>query len=405
MEKSIPQLNLHEDIGGVIQQGKPKLWTINFVLICLAHFSSYLVFYGFAPTLPIYIERFGGNSTIAGLAMASLTLAAVFSRPVAGWALDKYGRRLIFLGGLLLFLLPSLLYILMVPITLLIVLRFIQGLGWGVANTSSWTVASDIVPPQRLGEGMGFYSVTLSISMAVAPALSLWLIEQYSFQALFLFCSLLIVISIILALIIKYPQIEKQTAKTKTVFMEKVALRPAMVILFISISYSALLSFIALYAIHQGLTSAGLFFAMLAITTLIFRPLSGIIIDRAGEKGYDLVILIGIISTIAAILVLTWLDTPLHLVVGGFFYGIGFGFIQPTILAQCIRRVPTARRGAANATYWTALDIGVASGSIGWGLVANALGYSMMFFLTLIPVVIAAAIYYTGRSSDVSNGY
>ena len=88
--------------------------------------------------------------------MASLTLAAVFSRPVAGWALDQYGRRLIFLGGLLVFLLPSILYAFMVPVTLLIVLRFIQGLGWGVANTSSWTVASDIVPPARLGRERGF---------------------------------------------------------------------------------------------------------------------------------------------------------------------------------------------------------------------------------------------------------
>ncbi|MDO9534327.1 MAG: MFS transporter [Bacillota bacterium] len=389
MEKSIPQ------------QGKPKLWTINFILSCLAHFSIYLVFFSFAPTLPIYIERFGGSSSIAGLAMAALTLAAVFSRPVAGWALDKYGRKLIFLGGLLVFLLPSILYIFMVPVTLLIVLRFIQGLGWGVANTSSWTVASDIVPPERLGEGMGFFSATLSIATAVAPALALWLIG-YSFEALFLACSLLIVIAIILALIVKYPQIEKQVVKTKTVFMEKAALRPAMVILFISITYSTILSFIALYAFRQGLASAGLFFAAFAITTLIFRPLSGMIIDRKGEKGYDLVFLIGSIAMITAILVLTRLVTPLHLVVGGIFYGLGFGFIQPTILAQCIRRVPSARRGAANATYWTALDIGVASGSIGWGFVANALGYSMMFFLTLIPVVIAIAIYFTGRKSNAA---
>ncbi len=385
----------------ILHPGKPKLWTLNFILGCLAHFSIYLVFFSFAPTLPIYIERFGGSSTIAGLAMASLTLAAVFSRPVAGWALDKYGRKLIFLGGLLVFLVPSIIYIFMVPITLLIVLRFVQGLGWGVANTSSWTVASDIVPPERLGEGMGFFSATLSISMAVAPAIALWLIAQYSFELLFLACSLLTVLSIILALMINYPQVEKQVVKTKTVFMEKAALRPAMVILFISIAYSAQLSFISLYAIRQGMISAGLFFAAFAIATLIFRPLSGIIIDRKGEKGYDLVVFIGSIAMIAAILVLTRLVTPLHLVGGGIFYGIGFGFIQPTILAQCIRRVPPTRRGAANATYWTALDIGVASGSIGWGFVANALGYSMMFFLTLIPVVIAVAIYFTGRNSNV----
>lgn len=378
---------------------KPKLWTLDFILICLAHFSIYLVFFSFAPTLPIYIEEFGGSSTFAGLAMASLTLAAVFSRPFAGWGLDKYGRKLIFLGGLLLFLLPSIIYISMVSVTFLIVLRFIQGLGWGVANTSSWTVASDIVPPERLGEGMGFFSVTLSISTAVAPGIALWLISQYSFEALFLACSLLIVLSVILAMIIKYPQI-KQAGKTKIVFLERAALRPAMVILFISISYSSPLSFIALYALRQGMASAGLYFAAFAITTLLSRPLSGIVIDRKGPKGYDLVVLIGSIAIVAAILVLTWLATPLHLVIGGIFYGLGFGFIQPTILAQCIKCVPSVRRGAANATYWTALDIGVASGSIGWGFVANALGYSMMFFLTLIPVAIATAIYFTGRNSN-----
>lgn len=381
---------------------KPKLWTFNFILSCLAHFSMYLVFFSYAPTLPIYIEKFGGSSTIAGLAMASLTLAAVFSRPVAGWALDQYGRKLIFLGGLLILLLPSILYAFMVPVTLLIVLRFIQGLGWGVANTSSWTVASDIVPPARLGEGTGFVSATLSIAMAVAPAIALWLIARYSFEVLFWVCSFLTIILIVLALMIKYPNIEKQAVKAKTVFMEKTALLPAMAILFIGITYSSQLSFISLYTIQQGMVSAGLYFSAFAISTLVFRPLSGIIIDRKGEKGYDLVVLVGSLAMIAAILVLTKLAAPFHLVAGGTLYGLGFGFIQPTILAQCIKRVPSSRRGGANATYWTAFDIGVASGSTGWGFVANASGYSMMFLLTLIPVVIALAIYFTGRNSNAA---
>ncbi len=384
------------------QLGKPKLWTLDYILACFAHFSLHLVFYSFAPTLPIYIERFGGSSAIAGFAMASLALAAVFSRPVAGWALDRYGRKLIFLGGLLILLFTSSLFIFMVPVSFLIALRFVQGLGWGVASTSSWTLGSDIVPPERLGEGVGFFSVTLSISMAVSPGISLWLIDQYSFKLLFLACSLLIMLAFILAMIIKYPQITKQAAKTKIVFLEKAALRPAMVILFVTTSYCAPLSFIALYALEMGMASAGLYFTAFAITTLLSRPLSGIVIDRKGQMGYDLVVSSGSIAMVLAILVLARLASPLHLVVGGILYGLGFGFIQPTILAQCIKQVPSSRRGAANATFWTAIDIGTALGSIGWGIVADVLGYSMMFILTLIPVAIAAAIYITGRNSKVN---
>ena len=79
--------------------------------------------------------------------------------------------------------------------------------------------------------------------------------------------------------------------------------------------------------------------------------------------------------------------------------------MQPTMVALCISKVPPERRGGANATYWTAFDIGVASGSISWGLVANAFGYSTMFNLTLIPVAVAAAIYFLPRlkKSTVSN--
>ncbi|HHU76832.1 MAG TPA: MFS transporter [Firmicutes bacterium] len=374
--------------------GKPKLWTRDFIFSCLANLAIYLVFFGFAPTLPIYIEKFGGSSTIAGLAMASLTLAAVFSRPVAGWALDRYGRKLIFLGGLLLLLIPTVLYAFMVPVLFLIALRFVQGLGWGVANNSSWTVSSDIIPLERLGEGTGFFSATLSIAMAVAPAIALWLIAQHSFEVLFWVCSILTIVPIILALMIKYPYTREQAAGAQAVFVEKTSLPPATAALFIGIAYSAQLSFISLYTIQQGMVSAGLYFSAFAISTLLFRPFSGIIIDRQGEKGYDLVVLIGCVALAAAILVLFALSTPLHLIIAGTLYGLGFGFIQPTLLAQCIKRVPPGRRGAANATYWTAFDIGVAAGSAGWGFVVSTLGYSNMFLLTLIPALIALIVYF-----------
>jgi MFS family permease len=376
---------IEEQTAGRFQRVKPRLWTLNFILISLSSLTVFLCFHSLVPTLPAYIEGFGGTTKTAGLAMASLTLAAVMIRPFTGWALDKYGRKLILLGGLFVFLIPSIIYIWMIPAVMLIIFRFVQGLGWGVCNTASGTVASDIVPAERLGEGMGFFSTTLSISMAIAPAVGLWLISRYSFQALFITCSLLTLASLLLAMLIKYPKVEKQVTGLSLVFMEKAALRPAMVILFVSLAYSSFLSFLALYTREQGMTSTGLFFTTLAITALISRPLSGRIIDRAGRKGYDLSVLIGSITIIIAMLIIARTSTPFHLIAGGIFYGIGFGFIQPAMLALAISSVPPGKRGAANATYWTAFDIGVAVGSLTWGLVASALGYSAMFNLTIIP--------------------
>ena len=71
----------------------------------------FFAFHSLIPTLPVYISNHGGSDSSAGLALATLTIAAVISRPFAGWALDRYGRKMIFLGGLLFFLLPVIVYI------------------------------------------------------------------------------------------------------------------------------------------------------------------------------------------------------------------------------------------------------------------------------------------------------
>lgn len=376
------------------------LWTVNFVLICFSTLCIFIAFHSLYPTLPIYIERFGGSTRIAGLALTSLTVAAIISRPVTGWALDKYGRKAIFIGGLALFLLPMIIYIWLVPVVMLIALRFVQGLGWGVGNTASGTVASDIVPRKRMGEGMGYYSLTLSISMAFSPALALWLIDNYSFRELFIACSLLSFVSLLLALFIKYPKVERPaTAPAPSfVFMEKTALQPAMVILFVIFTYSALISFLPLYARQQGLATAGYFFTALALTTLVSRPLSGIIVDRAGRRGYDISVVVGTVASVAAMPVLAQTSSLLHLLIGGFLYGIGFGFIQPTMLALAIRSVPSHKKGGANATFWTAVDMGAASGSLCWGFVAAALGYKYLFTLTIIPLLLALIVYFAWRN-------
>ncbi len=379
------------------QRPKPRLWTVNFVLICFSTLLIFMAFHSLYPTLPIYIENFGGTTQIAGLALTSLTVAAIFSRPVTGWALDMYGRKRIFLGGLILFIIPMILYVWLVPVFMLIILRFVQGLGWGIGNTAAGTVASDIVPRERMGEGMGYYSLTLSFSMALSPALALWLIDHYSFRELFLSCSILTGLSLLIVLFIKYPHVERPATPPRFVFMEKAALRPAAVILFVIITYSSLISFLPLYATQQGLATAGFFFTAMALTTLISRPFSGIIVDRRGLKGYDVCVIIGTLASVAAMPVLAQTTTLTHLLVGGSLYGIGFGFIQPTMLALAIRSVSPEKKGAANATYWTAVDMGAASGSLFWGFIAAAFGFKTLFHLTIIPLVIALALFFFWR--------
>ena len=379
-----------------------KVWTPNFVLLCLSNLVVFMSFHVLLPTLPLYIQYHGGSKSVAGLALGSLTISAIILRPFAGWFLDNYGRKFILAVGLLTFLAPSLVYISMIGIIPLLIFRLVQGVGWGLCNTAQGTVGADIIPPQRLGEGLGYLSMTISVSLAIAPALGLWIVNRFSFQYLFITCSLLTLMSLWFAMTIKYPHKERPTTKSKLIFFEKEALRPSMVALMLGLTYSSLASFVALFVQQKGLTTAGLFFTVMAITSVLSRPVSGRLVDSKGHQGYNIVVATGLISIILCMLILSQTSSSWYLVLSGLLFGIGFGFIQPTMMALCISSVPSHRKGGANATYWIGFDSGVAIGSFGWGFVASALGYSTMFILAIIPAVLGLLIYFLPKKTNIN---
>lgn len=101
-------------------------------------------------------------------------------------ALDVYGRKIVFMLGLLVFLLSVLAYNWAPTVLALLLIRFIHGFGWGAANTAGGTIAADIIPKPRLGEGMGYYGLAGTLSMAAAPALGLYIVSAANFASLFL---------------------------------------------------------------------------------------------------------------------------------------------------------------------------------------------------------------------------
>lgn len=180
------------------------------------------------------------------------------------------------------------------------------------------------------------------------------------------------------------------TAVVKTVLLEKKALRPSLVIFFLSINYAAIISFLALYGQFRQVPDIGIFFIVYAISITISRPLFGRLADR---KGYDIVMVPGIILCTLTLVILYVAHTLSVFILAGFIYGIGFGAVQPTTHALSVLYVSPERRGAATATYFMFLDLGLGLGSILWGIVAQSVGYDVMYLLVIFPTLVSLLVY------------
>lgn len=379
-----------------ITDKQTSLWTRDFVLICLANLTIFLGFQMLLPTLPVYVEFLGGDEAMAGLVIGVFTISAVLVRPFVGMALDVYGRKIIYLSGLLIFLLSSLAYNWAPTVLVLLAIRFIHGFGWGAASTSGGTIASDIIPKKRLGEGMGYYGLAATLSMAVAPAAGLYIINHFSFTLLFVISASLGFVTVLLGVAIHYSDVAG-TGERGALF-EKSAFRPSAVMFLATTTYGSIVSFIALYAAQKGIANIGIFFTVYAITLTLIRPISGILVDR---KGFNVVVLPGIIFIAVSMVVLSQAHNLWIFLLAGIMYGVGFGSVHPSMQALAVKYVAPNRRGAANATFFTAFDLGIGAGAIVWGYVSKILGYSQMYLIAALPAALALVIYLLQNKRDI----
>jgi MFS family permease len=375
-----------------IDAAKEKIWTRDFVLICLANFFVFLGFQMTLPTIPLFVEHLGGNDQLIGLVVGIFTFSALVVRPFAGHALETRGRRFVFLIGLAIFVLSVGSYSFITSILLLFMMRVIQGIGWGFSTTASGTIATDIIPASRRGEGMGYYGLSGNIALAFGPSLGLLLAGMLSFTPLFLICAALGLASLLFAANITYKKIEQpqKLAHHKWDIYEKSALEPSILLFFLTVTFGGIASFLPLYTAEKGISGIQWYFLLYALALMVTRTFAGQLYDK---KGHQAVFIPGAVLILLAMLLLAWLPNNMILLTAAILYGLGFGTVQPALQAWSVERAARDRKGMANATFFAFFDLGVGVGAIVFGQISHWFGYASIYLTAALSVSLSVLFY------------
>lgn len=373
------------------------LWTKDFLLIFTANLLVFISFYCLLPTLPLFVTDYLGSDVSAvGYIFGFFALAAVFARPLAGFAVDTTGRKVVLFISLLLLAAAIAIYNIATTVLVLFIIRMFHGLCWGFATTAAGTVATDIVPAARRGEGIGYYGLSNTFAMAAGPALGLVIVSHTSFTVLFTGSSLLAAAALVCVLAITFK--ETAAAHTQqpveirlTTLFETRVLLYAVITFFIAILYSSIISFVTLLGKELAIANPGSYFLAYASTLILSRPYAGKALDSSGPKT---IMAIGFAALALSFLLLFFASSYVGFILSGLCLGIGFGIVQPTTLALAINRVEPLRRGAANGTIFTAFDLGVGLGSILLGLLSEYAGLATMYLVCALLVIIPLVLFY-----------
>ncbi|MDN7242431.1 MFS transporter [Planococcus sp. N028] len=377
----------------------PKLWTKDFIFVSGVNFFLTLVFYLLIVTIAVYaVDEYNASTSQAGLAAGIAIIGTLSGRLLIGRSVDQIGSKRVLVGGLILFTLTTLLYFLNLNLPFLLLTRFLHGLALGIASTACGTIVAQVIPAARKGEGIGYFSMSNTLSAALGPFIGIYMSQHASFQLIFVLCLVLGLFSLVAAFFVKQPLLAPLPASEETKgfklsqFLEPKAVPIAIITLAISFCYSSVLSFINFYASEINLVNAAsFFFIVYAAVILVTRPITGRLLD---VKGANYVMYPAFLALAAGLLLLSTVNTGVTLLLSAALIGLGFGNMQSCTQAIAVKLTPPHRMGLATSTFFIFLDAGIGFGPYILGLIIPSTGYREMYVILSVFALATAVLYY-----------
>jgi len=379
---------------------QPKLWTKNFLILAFVNFFVALNFYllmivmsGFA------MDMFESSPSEAGLASSIYVIGALFARLFSGNWIERIGRKKMLYLGLILSLIMTLSYFWIFSIMSLFIIRFLHGVGFGITGTALGTIVTNIVPKERRGEGIGYYTLSVTLATAIGPFLGMFISKYGSFNLILVACSISASFSLGATLFVSVPEIILTKEYLKEIkgfrlnnFFEVKVIPISFVCALLYFCYSSILSFLSPYSKEiQLVDAASFFFIVFAAVILFSRPFTGRLFDSRGE---NFTMYPAILIYMIGMIILSQAHHGYTLLLAGALIGLGFGVVQSCGQAISVKLTPPHRLGLANATFFILIDLGTGIGPFILGLFIPYTGYRGMYIGIAVVACACLFLYY-----------
>jgi len=170
--------------------------------------ASAVTFIGFLdthlliPVIALYASELGASVGVIGLIVGLYSLTNTPANIVCGRLVDRFGRKIPLLLGLIGDALSMFFYsVCRLPIHLALV-RTIHGVSGGLVGPVTMSITADYSGEAKKGRAMGFYGMSLAAATLVGYGLSGVIVSRLGYKALFLFGTIMLTIGVILSFLL-----------------------------------------------------------------------------------------------------------------------------------------------------------------------------------------------------------
>ena len=402
-------------------------------LMALTIFIDFAGFGIVLPLLPFWAEQLGAGAFGVGLVLTIYALAQFFFTPVLGTLSDRYGRRPVILASLLIEALSLALSALAGSLAILLVARFIGGLGASNIG-SAQAVVADVTPVERRARGMGLIGAAIGLGFVVGPAIGGLLVPLG--PAIPFWVAMFVVLANALLVLRFLPEtrhvrtttmaaslgndqasIPPSTAPVPTVpftnhgmggvlagwrrvLRNPVVARLVIINLLFTVAFTAMEAVFPLFTQHsfgwKAIQNGYIFTYAGVVIVLMQGGLVGQLVKRWGERS---LLIAGLVMLAAGLALLSWSTNLALLLVALGIVSISDGAVAPMVSALLSFASPPTKQGETLGLAQGAAGLGRVIGPLAAGSIFAIGGPGAPFILGSVLVVLAALIALPALSS------
>jgi predicted MFS family arabinose efflux permease len=292
---------------------------------------------------------------------------------------DRFGRLRFLRAGILLFAVSAVGFVWVDSLgPLVYVLRFVQGIAWALAFAGAGAVVIDHAPPERLGQAIGLFGVSMLSMNAVAPPVVEIIAAASGWGDVFLLAAAAAGVSLLLSMLLH--EVHEPPDAGEATGVLDVVRRPRtlwfMAIIALSgCAFGAMFTFSQPFALELGMTQISGFFVAYTLAAISVRIALGPLAERVGRPRVSVLASVLYAGSVLAMAALE----PGALVWIGAAFGLAHGFFYPAFNALAIEAAAPHERGKFMSIFNAAFNGGWAVGNLALGLVAARAGFPSVF--------------------------
>ncbi len=371
--------------GMLIQSEVARAWTslIARLVVFVAFFDLFVQY----PLAAPYAESLGASPALAGLVVASYSIANLAGNIGAGPLLDRFGRIWPLLVGLSATAVALTAYTIVTSAFQLLAVRVVHGLVVATLAPGAFALIGDIAPPEQRARAMGFNGTLIAVAAVAAPPLAGIVQDRAGYAPVFLADAALMALAAVVAFMSlrrlpnwrppSSPDTDSPALGRYLRLARRARLRLAYTaILAFALSLGFLVTHLPLALVADGRSAAlrGFAFSVYALVAaaVMVSPMSRAS-DRRGRLtpigGGLLFVGLGLV-----ILALSLARSPVALGMG--IFGLGFGLLFPATSALVVEASAPEERGSAFGLFYALYSVGVILGALLSGFLAELVGTS-----------------------------